>query len=92
MLKRKEASGSLNPVETLTKTVNTKFETQAEAISSILVKTGVFQGDLVSPGAGNVMNLAHKDTVIDSTLTRPKHITQDVFEAVKLVFQMEKFM
>lgn len=68
------------------------LETYAESISSILVRTGVFQDDPKTIGTNsNVMNLAHKNTIIDFNLVKPKHVTQDVLEAVQLVFQMEKF-
>jgi hypothetical protein len=68
------------------------FETKAESISSILVRTGVFQDDPNNISKNvNVMNLAHKDTLADSSLIKPKYVTQDVFEAVEMIFQMEKY-
>lgn len=70
----------------------TNFETRAESISSILVRTGVFQDDPNNIAKNlNLMNLAHKDTLVDSSLIKPKYVTQDVLEAVEMIFQMEKY-
>ena len=60
-----------------------RYVSTAESISSILVQTGVYQGEDVSK------NLAHKDTFLDQKLVKPKFIANNVYEAVKLVFKLE---
>lgn len=63
-----------------------------ESISSILVRTGVFQGDINDLNNFNVDSvLAHKDMIIDPALIKPNYISDNVYEAVKLVYQLESF-
>lgn len=79
----------------------------AESIRSILVRTGVFRGaqktsnDTSSPqqqqqqhdnsNGLDYLSLAHKDLVVDPSLMRPNYVSDNVFEAVKLVYELEKF-
>jgi hypothetical protein len=66
------------------------FSSKADSINSILVRTGVFQGDLNDTQAHNSqLVLAHKDMTIDVNLIRPKFVLEDVHEAVKLIFSLE---
>ena len=68
------------------------FMSQAERISSIIVKTGVFQGDINDIAYKKESSLAHKDMVIDPNLIKPNYIVNDSHEAVKLIFQLENFV
>jgi ribonucleotide monophosphatase NagD (HAD superfamily) len=68
-----------------------KFVSSAESISSILVQTGVFRGELTDIESAYSKNLAHKDTLVDRQLVKPTHITKDVLDAVKLVFERENY-
>lgn len=60
---------------------------------SILVCTGVYttESDLVSYGGKEISNHNHRDFVLDSKLKEPTYITQNVLEAVRLVYKLEKF-
>ena len=62
----------------------------AESIRSILVRTGVFRGPADSTPAAD-SSLAHKDMLIDQSLMKPSYISDNVFEAVKLVYELENF-
>ena len=71
---------------------NGSFVSDAESIQSILVCTGVYQGSQNEVDAHhNSLNYAHKDMVVDNALRRPSFISSDVYEAVKLVYKIEKF-
>lgn len=68
------------------------YVSETESIASILVKTGVFQGDLNDINNHSVdMALAHKDMIVDPTLIKPNFIVDNVFDAVKLIYQIEKY-
>lgn len=66
-----------------------EFLSQAESIRSILVKTGVFQGDIDKHCVS--MALAHKDMVIDPNLIKPHIISDNCLHAVNTVFDIENF-
>ena len=65
----------------------------SECCESILVCTGVYHSsnDYVSYGQTRVSNHNHRDFVLDPYLTEPKYISQNVLDAVKLVFQKENY-
>lgn len=67
-------------------------EMYAQSCQSILVCTGVYcsSRDYVTYGRAQASSHNHRDFVLDPYLTQPKFVTQNVFEAVKLVFQKEK--
>ncbi|XP_045165956.1 haloacid dehalogenase-like hydrolase domain-containing 5 [Mercenaria mercenaria] len=67
-------------------------EVYAKSCQSILVCTGVYcsSRDYVTYGRARSSNHNHRDFVLDPVLTQPKFVTQNVHEAVKLVFQKEK--
>lgn len=73
-----------------TKDVVASHISDAESIRSILVRTGVFRGAADSTPAADA-SLAHKDMLIDHSLMKPSYISDNVFEAVKLVYEIEKF-
>lgn len=60
---------------------------------SILVCTGVYttDSDFVTYGGKEISNHNHRDFVLDNQLKQPTYVTQNVLEAVKLVFELEKF-
>lgn len=62
---------------------------KAESIMSILVKTGVFQGNIEKHCLN--MALAHKDMIVDSTLVKPHIVSDSCLEAVNTVFEIENF-
>ncbi|CAF0844390.1 unnamed protein product [Brachionus calyciflorus] len=66
-----------------------EFLSQAESITSILVRTGVFQGDINDHNVN--MALAHKDMILDASLIKPHIISDDCLQAVKTVFEIENF-
>jgi ribonucleotide monophosphatase NagD (HAD superfamily) len=68
----------------------TEFSSEAESINSILVCTGVYQGDKNDFKTQNLM-YSHKDAKIDNKLREPNYICDDVYEAVKMVYEIEKF-
>jgi hypothetical protein len=68
---------------------NASYVSDTESIASILVRTGVFRGDTYNPNID--MNLAHKDMIVDLSLMKPNFIVDNVFDAVKLVYQIEKY-
>ena len=63
----------------------------AQSCQSILVCTGVYSSsrDYVSYGRARLSNHNHRDFVLDPQLTQPRFVTQNVLEAVKLVFEKE---
>ena len=63
----------------------------AQSCQSILVCTGVYcsSRDYVTYGRQQISNHNHRDFVLDPLLTQPRYVTQNVHEAVKLVFQKE---
>ncbi|XP_067684516.1 haloacid dehalogenase-like hydrolase domain-containing 5 [Haliotis asinina] len=65
----------------------------AKSCESILVCTGVYcsERDFVTYGGKRPSNHNHRDFVIDPDLKRPCHVTQNVLEAVQLVFEKEQF-
>ena len=66
------------------------FSSKAEAIYSILVRTGVFQGDIKEiENHNSQLVLAHKDMIVEPSLIKPSYVLDDVFEAVKLIFSQE---
>ncbi len=67
------------------------YVSAAESISSILVQTGVYRGDKDNKNISASSNLAHKDIVLDNQFVRPNYVVDNVYEAVKLVFKMEKY-
>ena len=71
--------------------MTSKCVSTAESINSILVRTGVYQGDKIDIGSLVSRNLAHKDTLIDPSLVKPNFITNNVYDAVKLVFKKENY-
>jgi HAD superfamily hydrolase (TIGR01456 family) len=70
---------------------NSSYVSTAESISSILVQTGVYRGNKDDTKISGSSNLAHKDIVLDEMFVRPHHVVENVLEAVKLVFKIEKF-
>lgn len=68
-------------------------EVYAERCESILVCTGVYHSahDYVTFGRTRTSNHNHRDFVLDPYLTEPNHIVQNIYEAVKLVFQKENY-
>ncbi|KAH3881128.1 hypothetical protein DPMN_005051 [Dreissena polymorpha] len=64
----------------------------AKSCQSILVCTGVYcsSRDYVTYGRPRSSNHNHRDFVLDPVLTQPMYVTQNVYEAVKLVFEKEK--
>ena len=60
--------------------------TEAKSISSILVRTGVYQGE-----SNSHLVYSHKDAKIESKQKIPDYICDDVFRAVEMVFEIEKF-
>jgi len=75
-----------------TATIEGINEMYAESCQSILVCTGVYcsSRDYVTYGRAQSSSHNHRDFVLDPYLTQPKYVTQNVHEAVKLVFQKEK--
>ena len=68
------------------------FTSKAEACFSLLVRTGVFQGDINDIQAHNSqLVLAHKDMAVDASLIKPTFVLDDAYEAVKLIMEMEKY-
>ena len=61
-----------------------------ESITSILVRTGVFQGNIndIDSQCSQLL-LAHKDMIVDPTLIKPHFVSNDVYDAVKLIFELE---
>lgn len=78
-------SDTLSPPDALINTVT------AEDCMSILVCTGVYcsSRDYVTYGRSQISNHNHRDFVLDPQLTQPRFVTQNVHEAVKLVFERE---
>jgi len=71
---------------------NVFFSSKAESISSILVRTGVFQGDINDIHAKNSqLVLAHKDMMVDTSLIKPNYVLDDVYEAIKLIMEIENY-
>ena len=71
---------------------NVFFTSKAEACFSLLVRTGVFQGDINDTQVHNSqLVLAHKDMVVDAGLIKPNFVLDDAYEAVKLIMEMEKY-
>ncbi len=72
---------------------DSSFSSHAERIQSILVKTGVFQGDAASLDqlADDDLVYSHKDMIIDNSLRKPDFLCENVHEAVKLIFEKENF-
>ncbi|XP_052778307.1 haloacid dehalogenase-like hydrolase domain-containing 5 isoform X2 [Mya arenaria] len=64
----------------------------ADMCKSILVCTGIYcsSRDYVTYGRPRTSNHNHRDFVLDPVLTQPRYVTQNVFEAVKLVFEKER--
>ncbi len=62
------------------------FRSEATSCSSILVRTGVYQGEQTSSS-----NYSHKDANIESRQKIPDYICDDVYDAVKMVYEIEKF-
>lgn len=60
---------------------------------SILVCTGVYttDSDFLTYGGKEISNHNHRDFVLDSELKKPTYVTQNVLEAVKLVFEKENY-
>ncbi len=68
------------------------FKSEAEFMKSVLVKTGVFQGCEKSlEDANDDLFYFHKDMIIDSNLRRPDYLCENVAEAVRLIYETEKF-
>ena len=69
------------------------FRSEAETIKSILVKTGVFQGDheTLDKESKDELVYSHKDMIIDNSLRKPDYLCDNVHEAVKLIFEKENF-
>lgn len=69
------------------------FSSSAEKIKSILVKTGVFQGD--QSNLKQIVNddlvYSHKDMIVDASLRMPDFLCENVHDAVKLIFEQENF-
>lgn len=63
----------------------------ATSCRSILVCTGVYcsSRDYVTYDSSRPSNHNHRDFVLDPELKQPKHVTQNVFDAVKFVFGKE---
>lgn len=77
------------------KIVDTKLKSlhknaQAESVHSILVRTGVYQGD-ENEFKNSSLVYAHKDANIDNKMREPKSICDNVYDAVKLVYKLENF-
>jgi hypothetical protein len=71
---------------------NNTFESEAESIKSILVRTGVFQGnELNIENDTDGLTYSHKDMVFDKSLRKPHHIVNNVYDAVKLIFENENY-
>ena len=68
---------------------DTSYVSETESIRSILVRTGVYQGDNFDATANGT--LAHKDMIVDKSLMRPNHVSDNVYEAVKLVYELENY-
>ncbi|KAL4227160.1 Haloacid dehalogenase-like hydrolase domain-containing 5 [Mactra antiquata] len=66
-------------------------EVYAQSCQSILVCTGVYcsSRDYVTYGQRRASNHNHRDFVLDPVLTEPKYVTQNIHEAVKMVFEKE---
>ena len=74
---------------------NHQFKSEAKSLQSILVRTGVFLGDQSDLDAGcnpNLKNYAHKDMILDNSLRKPNYLCENVYEAVKLIFEKENFL
>lgn len=68
------------------------YVSETESIRSILVRTGVFRGETnETSGTSDTQSLAHKDMIVDKSLMKPNYVSDNVFEAVKLVYQIENF-
>ncbi len=61
----------------------------AESLQSILVCTGVYNRETYDVTSDK--NHGHRDIIIDATLKQPKHTCEHVLDAVKLIFDIEKF-
>ncbi|XP_041348501.1 haloacid dehalogenase-like hydrolase domain-containing 5 [Gigantopelta aegis] len=68
-------------------------ENFAEKCESILVCTGVYctDRDFVTFGGKKSSNHNHRDFVIDPELKKPKHVSLNILEALKMVFEKEGF-
>ena len=68
-------------------------ENFADKCESILVCTGVYctDRDFVTFGGKKPSNHNHRDFVIDPELKKPKHVSQNILDAVKMVFEKEGF-
>lgn len=73
---------------------NSQQQVYANSSQSILVGTGVHKSSNDSAAHGRIQsrNHNHRDFVLDPILLQPKYETQDVLEAVKLVFQKENII
>lgn len=71
---------------------DSSFRSEAEFIKSVLVKTGVFQGDEVTlESYKDDLVYTHKDMIIDESLRKPDYLCNNVHEAVKLIFEKENY-
>lgn len=72
---------------------DSSFKSEATKINSILVKTGVFQGDEKTiESQKDDLIYTHKDMLIDKSLRKPDFLVKDVHEAVKLIYERENFI
>lgn len=76
---------------TTSTTTSKRYVSRAESINSILVQTGVYQGDGNDLDTMISRDLAHRDTRIDEKLVKPNYVSKNVYEAVKLVFELENY-
>ncbi len=71
---------------------DSKFRSEAESIESVLVKTGVFQGcEKTLEEVTDDLVYFHKDMIIDASLRKPDYLSDNVADAVKLIYEKEKF-
>lgn len=71
---------------------DSSFKSEALKIESILVKTGVFQGDEKTiENQKDELIYTHKDMLVDMSLRKPDHLVKDVYEAVKIIYEKENF-
>ena len=70
---------------------NPAHSSTVESIVSVLVKTGVFQTSHMDESSPISQSLAHRDTLVDPVLRKPHFVCDDVYDAVKLIFELERF-
>ena len=91
MVFQKDSGANVRAIQTLEE--DTADMEKAHGCESILVCTGVYnKNSNVVVHSDRSTNHNHRDFVIDPNLTCPNHVVLSALEAVKLVFEKEKFL